>query len=213
MFAVVPAASHLRLMASEPSATPLDQRLLARMAQGDEAALAELYDRHAGPVHSMVSAIVKNAADAEEVTTDVFVQAWSTAGRFDPERGSADGWLLTLARSRALDRVRSRGRRAARLERSAAREGDELAVPLSNPGPDPERRTEQVELRGRVRHAMDGLPDPQREALELAYFGGLSQREIADRLQTPLGTVKTRIRAGLMKLRESLAPLRPGEQA
>ncbi len=129
------------------------------MAAGDEAALAEFYDRHAGPVYSLVSAIVRNAADAEEVTADVFVQAWSTAGHYDPKRGSADCWLLTLARSRALDRVRSRKRRAARLERSAVREGEELAVPLSNPGPDPERRAEQVELRGRVRQAMDGLPD------------------------------------------------------
>lgn len=199
-------------MTPDPSISSDDTRLLERMAGGDEMALGSLYDRHAVAVHSLVSAIVRNEADAEEVTTDVFVQAWSSAARFDPGRAAVTTWLLTIARSRALDRVRSRGRRVLRLEHAAEREGSELASPVSNPGADPDVHVERVELKETLRAALDGLPAPQREALELAYFGGYSQSEIAERLATPLGTVKTRIRTGMMSLRDTLHVLAPTRQ-
>ena len=199
-------------MSPDSPPTPDDAGLLARMAEGDEGALGVLYDRHATAVHSLVCAIVKDEADAEEVTTDVFVQAWSTAEHFDPTRGAVTTWLLTLARSRALDRIRSRGRRAARLEKAAAQGGSEFAAPVSSTPSNPEDRVERVELRETLEGALDGLPETQREALVLAYFGGYTQSEIAERLDTPLGTVKTRIRTGMMKLRDSLHGLSPSER-
>ncbi len=199
-------------MPLDPSAGSQDALLVKRMAGGDEAALAELYDRHARQVYAVARAVVRQAEDADEVTTDVFVQVWTSAGRYDAGRGAVMAWLLTLARSRSLDRVRSRGRRAARVERSAAMDGGSFAIPVSRPGPDPERGAEVSELRGRVGEALSGLPDVQRKAVELAFFEGLSQREVAQRLDEPLGTVKSRIRSAMRSLRDALAPLaREGE--
>ncbi len=186
--------------------------LVDRMARGDETALAELYDRHASKVYAVARAVVGESADADEVTTDVFVHAWRSAGAYDAGRGAVAAWLFTLARSRSLDRVRSRSRRSARIERAAAMDGGSFAVPVSGAGPDPERGPEMSELRGRVGAALADLPEAQRRAIELAYFEGLSQREIAERLDEPLGTVKTRIRSAMQKLRDALAPLaRRGE--
>ena len=138
-------------------------------------------------------------ADADEVVVDVFGQAWRGAAQFEPARGSVAGWLATIARTRALDLVRARGRRSRALERAAQlSEGDVAA------GEPPDRDAERAETRRLVTRALADLPELQRHAIELAYFGGLSQSEIAARLNEPLGTVKTRIRDGMAKLRTLL---------
>jgi len=177
------------------------------MAAGDESALGELYDRHGRTAYALAVAIVREREDAEEVVADALGQAWRTAAQFDPTRGTVGAWLATITRTRALDLLRARGRRAHALAR-AAREGDAgVAVPLASAGDAPDRGVERQEARRLVERSLAGLPEPQRRVIELAYFGGLTQTEIAAELQEPLGTVKTRMRAGLEKLRGSLAPL------
>lgn len=187
--------------------TPTDDAALVRgVADRDARSLAALYDRHADRVYSLVVAMVGGAADAEEVTEDVFIQIWETADRFDPARGGVSSWITTVARTRALDHLRARRRRAQRLERSAAREPGGMAVAMGAAGPDPWTHTEQEALARRLGDALDRLPDEQRAVIRLAYFGGLSQSEIAASLDQPLGTVKSRTRLGMAALRELVVP-------
>jgi RNA polymerase sigma-70 factor (ECF subfamily) len=166
--------------------------------------MSDLYDRYGTLVYTVAYRIVGERADAEEVVVEAFAQAWREAGRFTGERGSVAGWLTMIARSRALDLVRARGRRdrlvaGAAAEASHGGTGGEPALIVAD-------RTEEDERRRMVRQALDGLSPPQRQAIELAFFEGLSQSEIAARLNEPLGTVKTRVRLGMQKLRESLRP-------
>lgn len=170
--------------------------LVARLAAGDAQALAEFYDRYAGLVNGLALRILRDAADAEDVVQEVFLQAWRQADRFDAQRGTPEAWLCTIARTRALDRLR---RRASR------REDPPEAAPAHAETPRP------VEALS-VRAALAALSDGQRRALELAYFEGLTQTEIAARLDEPLGTIKTRIRTAMMRLREALGPARPGDR-
>lgn len=163
--------------------------LLERLARGDRAALAELFDSHGGLVNALALRILRDASEAEDVVQEVFLQVWRQAERYDASRGSPEAWLSTIARSRALDRLR---RRAARREES------ETAAPVAFQLPDSDASLS-------VRKALELLPAEQRRAVELAYFGGLTQTEIADTLGQPLGTVKTRIRTALLRLREALA--------
>jgi len=197
-------------MASQQEHVPpagADRALVERMAAGDERALGELYDRHGRTTYSLAVAIVRERADAEEVVADAFGQAWRTADHFDPGRGTVGAWLATITRTRALDLVRAQGRRARALAR-AAQEGDAgVAAPLGRAGDAPDRGVERQEARRLVELSLAELPEPQRRVIELAYFGGLTQTEIAAELGEPLGTVKTRIRAGMEKLRGALAPL------
>ena len=176
-----------------------DSLLVQRMANGDERALGELYDRHGRVMYTLAYTIVGERADAEEVVVDTFGQAWRGAAQFDPGRGSVGAWLSTIARTRSLDLVRARGRRARVLERAAVFVNDDTAPP--NPA---DRGAELNEASTAVRRGLDALPAAQRQAIELAYFGGLSQSEIAAKLGEPLGTIKTRIRDGMKKLRELL---------
>src|SRR5262249_1530372 len=169
------------------------------MAAGDERALAELYDRHGSTVYALAQAIVGERADTEEVVADAFGQAWRTPSQFDPARGSVIAWLCPIARTRALALVRARGRRAKALERAAQQTETGFAEPA-------DRSVERQEARELVTHSLTDLPEPQRRVIELAYFGGLTQSEIAAQLHEPLGTVKTRLRAGMEKLRDALAP-------
>jgi RNA polymerase sigma-70 factor (ECF subfamily) len=193
--------------AQRATAATRDRVLVERMAAGDERALGELYDRRAGMVYSLALAIAGERADAEEITVDALSQAWRTAGQFDPTRGSVVAWLTTIARTRALDLVRERRRRV-RAETQATLESvDGLAAPLAEAGAAPDRSVERDEARQIVTRSLEALPEPQRRAIELAYFRGLSQSEIATELQEPLGTVKTRIRAGMEKLRSVLIPV------
>lgn len=180
-----------------------DSSMVARMAAGDERALGELYDRHARVAYALAYAIVGERADADEVVVDTFGQAWRTAGQFESGRGRVAAWLATITRTRALDLVRARGRRSRALERAAWLSGEGVASPVAA-GDAPDRDAERAEARCLVTRALAELPESQRRAIELAYFGGLSQSEIATELGEPLGTVKTRIRDGMTKLRERL---------
>ena len=178
--------------------------LLRRMAAGDEAALGALYDRWSALVHSVALRIVGDAGDAEELVEETFWQAWRQAGRYDASRGGVSAWLVVIARSRALDRVRLRGWKRASAGSDAELAAAEAVVEVGSPL----QAAEQDETRRIVRAAMDALPAEQRETLEMAYFRGMSQSEIAAATGQPLGTVKTRARLALQKLREALAVLR-----
>jgi RNA polymerase sigma-70 factor, ECF subfamily len=162
--------------------------LLRRIASGDHKALGEVYDLFAGMAYGLALRILRDATEAEDVVQEVFVQAWRQAGRYDPTRGSPEAWLCTIARTRALDRLR---RRVSRREEPSEAAPSATGVP----------RTEEALA---VRSALQGLPEDQRRALELAYYEGLTQTEIAHRLGEPLGTIKTRIRSGMIRLREAL---------
>lgn len=190
--------------AGPPDADEESRRLLERMRRGDEAALGALYDLWSPRLHPLIMHVLGGAAeDAEEVLEETFWQAWRQADRYEGSRGRVGAWLATMARSRALDRARAR--RRAREEG-----GDELPrlAAEAADAPDPLHDAAAAEERGMVRGALLRLPVEQREALELAYYGGLSQTEIAERTGQPLGTVKTRMRLAMKKLRDSLTLLR-----
>lgn len=197
---------------TDRSAMPPDHALsdvacIARLIGGDERALGILFDRHGAMAYGLASAMAHDAADAEEVVAEAFAQVWRSAASFDQTRGSVAAWLATIVRTRALDLLRSQKRRARVLDEAAAMSDDGASPALSTGAPSPDRGVEQGEVGRLVRDALALLPPPQRRVLELAYFGGLSQSEIAAQLSEPLGTVKTRMRAGMEKLRVALAPL------
>ena len=175
--------------------------LLPAVAQGNVSAFEELYDRHASTVYGLLLRILANADDAQEVLQETFVKAWTSAGMFDAVRGSEVAWLISIARSRGIDRLRSRRTRADR-EDEAGREMSVFSAFVENAtGADD---AIQAEERRAVRDALAELPEAQSIALELAYFEGLSQTEIAERLSQPLGTIKTRMQLGMKKLRARL---------
>ncbi|HEV8598729.1 MAG TPA: sigma-70 family RNA polymerase sigma factor [Gemmatimonadales bacterium] len=188
------------------SSTESDRGLLDRVARGEEAALERLYDTYASALYALAYRIAGERSDAEEIVLDSFAQVWRDARRFRAERGSVIAWLTTICRSRALDLVRARGRRA-RLVSSAASADPEVAPAMgSGPGAESEAAVEGQERSRVVAEALRGLSVPQRQAIELAYYAGLSHSEIAERLGEPLGTVKTRVRLAMERLREVLRP-------
>lgn len=174
--------------------------LLARIAVGDQSALAELYDASSPKVFGLAMKILGDHAAAEETTLDVYTQVWRRISTYDPERGTPGSWLMTLAKHRAIDRFRSsyleRGRQVP-LEQAAELPGREET---------PEQYSAGLERQRLVQDALATLSADQRQAIALAYYWGMSQSEVADQLKLPLGTVKTRIRLGMIKLREVLAP-------
>jgi RNA polymerase sigma-70 factor (ECF subfamily) len=178
------------------------------VAGGDSDALAVLYDRHAAVVFALCLRILRSAEEAEEVLEDVFWQLWQRADRFQPSRGSALAYLLTLARSRAIDRLRTRDRRHRLRDQLPGSMAESAPVP-----PSPYIETLARERRARLGLALAALPPPQREAVELSFLEGLSHPEISARLGEPLGTIKTRIRSGLLRLRDSLGGAPRGPEA
>lgn len=172
--------------------------LVRRMVAGEAEALAELYDRFAPLMLAVARRILGGSGDAEEVLQEAFLQAWNQAERYDPGRSSVSTWLVLIARTRALDRLRSRGARDRAAQASAA----------EPPPPDTSSRLDEHvlhrERRRRVREALAAIPAEQRRVLELAFYEGMSQSEIATHTGTPLGTVKTRALLGMKKLRQAL---------
>jgi RNA polymerase sigma-70 factor, ECF subfamily len=197
-------------MAATATAQTLDDSALVdAMRMGDSAAMSPLYDRYAAGLLGLALRITRERADAEEVVVDAFAQAWRDAASFQPDRGSVAAWLATITRSRALDLMRSKARRG-RLGDAVASEAEVEPAGMGSHTASPVADVLADERSRYVQKALGSLPEAQRSALELAYFQGLSQAEIAERLQEPLGTVKTRMRLGLRKLRELLAPMGPG---
>jgi RNA polymerase sigma-70 factor (ECF subfamily) len=186
------------------ASSPGDRDLLARAADGDQHAIATLYDRYGATLYAVAYRVVGERADAEDVLIEAFAQAWREAPRFEPSRGSVAGWLTMIARSRALDFVRARARRE-RITAKAVNQSSDAPAMGSRPA-NPSDTYDMTERRRQVTAALQALSPPQRQAIELAFFEGLSQSEIAERLAEPLGTVKTRVRLGMQKLRESLRP-------
>ena len=173
-----------------------DVQLLKAVARGDEEALAQLYDQYRVILFGLLMRILNDREEAEDVLQEVFIQVWRRARDFDENRGKPFTWLVTLARSRGIDRLRSLGARE-RVAVAATREGSEESSDAASDA----FRSEQQQL---VRSALAQLPEEQKRPLVLAYFDGLTQTEIAEKLGAPLGTVKTRMRTGMGKLREIL---------
>jgi RNA polymerase sigma-70 factor, ECF subfamily len=188
----------LAALAAVGDAAEADREALGRMLRGDHDALAEVYDRHARLLYSLALRIVRRPTDAEDVIQEVFSQVWRQAGRYDTSRGTVVGWLVMLTRSRALDRLRrDRGEPPVADTELASRD-------VVDPGMTVDLQLVDAEQAARVRAALEALPEVQRVPLELAYYEGLSQSAIAARLETPLGTIKTRMRQALLRLRDAL---------
>jgi RNA polymerase sigma-70 factor, ECF subfamily len=182
-------------VADATSKVPSDTELIARMASGDAGSLRSLTERYSGVLSALARRIAGNEHDAEDIVADALWQAWRSARDFDPSRGSAAAWLITITRSRAIDHVRAR--------RTAERTAPYDPTPETAEGPAIGMvLSERAQI---VRAALDDLGEHERTALRMAYYSDLSQTEIAERLGIPLGTVKTRIRAAMIKLRKTLA--------
>lgn len=180
---------------------PTDLELVERIRQGDQAALDLLYKRYSAPVYSLVWKVLQSSEEAEDVALDVFWQVWRQAGRYDPSRGAPPAWIFTLARSRAIDRLRARKRREGR---TVSIDDPDLNIDPLDEKASPDEVVSFRQNRDAVRAAMAKLSATQREAVELAFLEGMTHVEIAERLGQPLGTVKTRIRQGLIRLRKHL---------
>jgi RNA polymerase sigma-70 factor, ECF subfamily len=195
-----------------------DAQLVQRVALGDEPALGELYDRHANAVFRLAFRLVGDRQLAEEVLQETYLALWNRAELFNPAAGSLTAWLLTIARNRSVDRLRAAGRRPVQIPMSAAVGPDDrdeggvewtlatgTLLGAAQQVADPQEALDQAWLKDAVRQALDGVPDLERRAIELAYYEELTQTEIAQRLGWPLGTVKTRTRRALSRLRFVLA--------
>jgi RNA polymerase sigma-70 factor (ECF subfamily) len=169
--------------------------LLARVARGDHAAFEAVYDQFAGPVYGLVRKVLRDLAQSEEVAQEVLLEVWRTASRFDPARGSASAWVMTIAHRRAIDRVRSENAATAR---------EQKLIPGAEAGGDVAELVETTLDRQRVQRCLGALSPLQAESVKLAYYGGYTYSQVAELLDVPLGTVKTRIRDGLIRLRDCM---------
>ena len=183
---------------ADSSEVSRDAALVRRLLQRDVSAFEELYDRHSRLVYALVLRILQQATTAEEIVQDVFLQLWRNASQYDRSRGPFAPWLLTLARNRALDQLRLKSERQRRREEQAEELPSVVAIPDFEGALDEKRRAV------RVREVMSSLNPQQKRAIELAYFEGLTHTEIANALNEPLGTVKSWIRNGLLRLKEGL---------
>ena len=192
------------VLSSDPEYRQLgDDELMRRLFYRDRRAFEAIFDRYGDLVYSMALRVLRDPHLAEDISQEIFVRLWSKPGSYVAERGRFLTWLISVTRNRAVDEVRSRGRRQ-RYE-TASPEEQERELPAGNAN-DPARNAQLAEEARSARAALAGLPGEQRQVIELAYFGGLTQQEISQRLGQPLGTVKTRIRLGMQKLRAALAP-------
>lgn len=185
-----------------PPDVSVDFALLQRIVARDERAVAELYDRHSGLVFSVIWRILRSQVDAEDVLQETFVRVWTRAETYDVSLGSPTTWLTRIARNRAVDRLRARRVRA-EIDGQAPETGTsgEIQEAVAAVSDRPDVRTEDAAMTSALRGAVARLPETQRVLIEAAYFEGYTHQELADRLGLPLGTVKTRIRAGLLALR------------
>jgi RNA polymerase sigma-70 factor, ECF subfamily len=190
-----PNVARPRLASAQPGAANELDGLLLRVARGDQDAFEAVYDRIAGPAYGVIRKVVRDPAQSEEVTQEVLLEIWRTAARFDPAMGSAATWAMTIAHRRAIDRVRSV---------VAAAEREQMTADFRIPADEVAEAVEASLDRERVRRCLGGLTEAQRESITLAYYGGYSYREVAAVLGTALGTVKTRIRDGLIRMRDCL---------
>jgi RNA polymerase sigma-70 factor (ECF subfamily) len=181
-----------------PSATMSDPDLVELLRSQPAAGIAVLYDRYGRLVFSMALRVVQDRGAAEEITQDVFVRCWRSLDRYQPSQGSLTSWLLSITHNRAIDELRSRRGKNARREIS----DDELQPQAVN-----DSGFDEVLLRGEIQQALEQLPTAQRDVIELVFWSGLTRREIAERLSLPLGTVHTRLRLGMDKLRDLLRQL------
>ena len=190
--------------AQKSSAPTVTASLLAAVAKGDTQAFAQLYDASSSLLFTMAMRMLGDRDEASDLLQDVYAEVWRKGARYDPSRGTPTAWLVTLTRSRGIDRLRSRaakgGRAAVSLDETPA------AEQTAADGPGPLDTYADAELRTAVSKALAELPGAQQQALELAYYEGLSHTEIADRLKQPLGTIKTRIKLGMEKLKAVLQP-------
>ncbi len=206
-----PGSSSGNAMAGSPGSDPFDDLsavsdadLITLVTQGNQDALGMLYERYSRAVYSFSLRIVGDAQTAEEILQEVFVRAWQQGGSFQSARGSLITWLLSITHNLSIDEVRRRKRRP---QKADAEEPETFLASLPDEGSNVEEEVWLSSLRVSIQDALQQLPAAQREAIELAYFQGLTQREIADTLGEPLGTIKTRMRLGMLKLREQLGPM------
>ena len=178
---------------AEANAITSDLALVTAIRSGDQGAMAALYDRYSSIVYSVALRVLQDTGAAEDVLQDIFMQLWRNPGSFDASRGNMAAWLAVIARNRAIDVLRRR------------RPHDDIEEIVVSVEPDMASDAERARAMQKIRGALDSMPRPQRSALELAYFEGLTHTEIADKTGEPLGTIKTRIRTGLLSLRKVLA--------
>jgi RNA polymerase sigma-70 factor, ECF subfamily len=196
--------SHLARVMDKPSqltTSMIDPNLLALVAKGDQQAFSQLYDHSSTLLFTLAVRILGNREEAAELLQDVYLEVWRKVSRYDVGRGTPVAWLITLTKSRAIDRLRARATRGYRATNSLEAG---TAMQVADPSPSPLETQANQELRLAVGTAVAGLPQAQQQAIELAYYEGLSHAEIAQRLNQPLGTVKTRIKLGMSKLRDGL---------
>jgi RNA polymerase sigma-70 factor, ECF subfamily len=191
-------------MAEQPARQIADREMIARVGRGDQRAFSALYDRLSGPLYSLALRMLGDAAEAQEALQDVFLQIWSRAGSYDPEQSSVFSWSVLLTRSRVIDRLRVRSRRLRVVTDSDEVDETLIETPDASTAESAADTVDKNEEAARVRSMLNNLPAEQREAIELAFFTDLTHQEIAARLGQPLGTIKARIRRGLLKLRERL---------
>jgi RNA polymerase sigma-70 factor (ECF subfamily) len=191
-------------MAEETTQQIADREMLLRVSHGDQAAFSELYDRLSGPLYSLALKMLGDPSDAQDALQEVFVQIWSRAKTYDSEKSSVFSWAVLMTRSRAIDRLRARDRR---LRVVAGPATDETMLADATDASTAESAADTVDKNdeaAHVRSLLNNLPSEQRQAIDLAFFGHLTHHEIAARLGQPLGTIKARIRRGLLKLREQI---------